>query len=117
MGTSKNPSILVVLDNGKKVDKIRTSLHFLPIIFHEPRTNRLLRPRNTKDENEQIKNGVIPETLSKNPHVLAQKDCDARWTKRNDVSYFGYKDHDLVDEEYKFIRDYAVTDWDAEFGV
>ena len=57
-----------------------------------------------------IKNGEIPETLSANPHVLAQKDCDARWTKKNDVSYFGYKDHGLVDEEYKFVRDYEVTD-------
>ena len=68
------------------------------------------KQRNTKAENEQIKNGEIPETLSANPHVLAQKDCDARWTKKNDVSYFGYKDHGLVDEEYKFIREYEVTD-------
>jgi IS5 family transposase len=68
------------------------------------------RQRNTKAENEQIKKGEIPESFSVNPHVLAQKDCDARWTKKNDVSYFGYKDHDLVDDEYKFIRDYAVTD-------
>jgi IS5 family transposase len=68
------------------------------------------RQRNTKAENEQIKNGEIPETLSANPHVLAQKDTDARWTKKNEVSYFGYKDHDLIDEEYKFIRDYVVTD-------
>ena len=32
------------------------------------------KQRNTKEENEQIKNGEIPETLSENPHVLAQKD-------------------------------------------
>src|SRR5215469_17786881 len=68
------------------------------------------RQRNTKEENEQIKNGEIPESFSANPNVLAQKDTDARWTKKNDVSYFGYKDHDLVDDEYKFIRDYDVTD-------
>jgi IS5 family transposase len=68
------------------------------------------KQRNTKAENEQIKKGEIPETLSANPHVLAQKDTDARWTKKNDVSYFGYKDHDLVDDGYKFIRDYDVTD-------
>ena len=44
-----------------------------------------------------------------NPHVLAQKDCDARWTK-NDVSYFGYENHAVIDDEYKFVRGYGVTD-------
>src|SRR5215469_11683376 len=68
------------------------------------------RQRNSKEENEQIKNGEVPERIAANPHVLAQKDLDARWTKKNDVSYFGYKDHDLADEEYKFIRGYGVTD-------
>jgi IS5 family transposase len=68
------------------------------------------KQRNTKAENDQIKKGEIPETLSANPHVRAQKDTDARWTQKNDVSYFGYKDHDLVDDEWKFIRDYDVTD-------
>jgi IS5 family transposase len=67
------------------------------------------KQHNTKEENEQIKKNEIPETLSANPHVLAQKDTDARWTKKNDVSYFGYKNHALIDEEHKFIRDYAVT--------
>jgi len=68
------------------------------------------KQRNTKEENEQIKSGEIPESLSSNPHVLSQKDTDARWTQKSGVSYFGYKDHVLADEEYKFIRDYAVTD-------
>jgi len=68
------------------------------------------KQRNTKEENEQIKSGEIPESLSANPHVLSQKDTDARWTQKNGVSYFGYKDHVLADEEYKFIRDYAVTE-------
>jgi IS5 family transposase len=68
------------------------------------------KQRNTKEENEQIKSGEVPETLSSNPHVLAQKDVDARWTKKNDVSYFGYKDHVLADTGHKFIRDYDVTD-------
>ena len=62
------------------------------------------------EETEQIKKGEIPESLSSNPHVLLQKDTDARWTKKNNISSFGYKDHVLADEEYKFIREYAVTD-------
>jgi len=68
------------------------------------------KQRNTKEENEQIKNGEVPETISENPHVLAQKDMDARWTKKNDVSYYGYKDHVLGDEKFKLIRDDDVTD-------
>jgi IS5 family transposase len=68
------------------------------------------RQRNTKEENAQIKNGEIPESISSNPHVLAQKDTDARWAQKGKETYFGYKDHDLIDEGYKFIRDYAVTD-------
>jgi len=68
------------------------------------------KQRNTREENEQIKNGEVPETLSENPHVLSQKDMDARWTKKNDVSYYGYKDHVLADEKFKLIRDYDVTD-------
>jgi IS5 family transposase len=68
------------------------------------------RQRNTKEENEQIKNGEVPESLSKNPHVLSQKDLEARWAKKGSETYFGYKEHDLIDEGYKFVRDYAVTD-------
>jgi IS5 family transposase len=68
------------------------------------------KQRNSKAENEQIKNGEVPERFTANPHVLAQKDCDARWTKKNDISYYGYKEHDLVDDEYKFVRDDNVTD-------
>ena len=41
---------------------------------------------------------------------MRRKDTDARWTQKNGVSYFGYKDHVFADEEYRFIRDYAVTD-------
>jgi IS5 family transposase len=68
------------------------------------------KQRNTKEENKQIKNGEIPDSISSNPHVLAQKDCDARWTKKGNETYFGYKNHVLADAEDKFIRDYAVTD-------
>jgi len=68
------------------------------------------KQRNTKEENEQIKKGEIPESLSSNPQVLSQKDMDAHWTQKSGISYFGSKDHVLADEEYKFIRDYAVTD-------
>ena len=67
------------------------------------------RPRNTKEANSQIKKGEIPETLSANPHVLAQKDCDAEWAKKGEEVHCGYKDHAMIDDEFKFIRGYGVT--------
>ena len=68
------------------------------------------RQRNTRSENQQIKAGEVEEvrkdwSKSKN----AQKDTDARWTKKNGKSYFGYKNHVQVDVKHKFIRDYDVT--------
>jgi len=67
------------------------------------------RRRLSKEENEQLKAGEIPETITSNPHVAAQTDLDAEWTKKGDEVHFGYKDHDLVDEGYKLKRDYDVT--------
>src|SRR5277367_3909975 len=53
------------------------------------------RQRNGREENEQIKEGKIPEDWSEKK--AAHKDTDARWTKKNDVAYFGYKNHANVD--------------------
>jgi IS5 family transposase len=70
------------------------------------------RQRNSRDENKQIKEGKIPEEWEKpeNTHKLRQKDVDARWTKKNNVTFYGYKDHAKVDADSKLITDYAVTD-------
>jgi len=68
------------------------------------------RQRNSKEENKQIKGGVIPERIDANPHIKRQKDMDARWTQKNDVNYFGYKNHAKQDAGSKIIMGYAVTD-------
>jgi IS5 family transposase len=39
-----------------------------------------------------------------------QKDKDARWTKKHERSYFGYKNHIGVDRRHKFVRRYVVSD-------
>ena len=67
------------------------------------------RQRNNRDENKQVKNGETPEEWKKNPHKLAQKDTDARWTKKNGETHYGYKDHVKVDADSKIITDYATT--------
>lgn len=66
--------------------------------------------RNNKEENKLIKQGEIPEDWKNNPQKLSQKDIDARWTKKNQVSYFGYKNHINIDVKHGFIRLYDVTD-------
>jgi len=67
------------------------------------------RQLNSRDENEKIKNGEIPEEWKKNPHKMAQKDVDARWTKKRDETHYGYKDHVKMDADSKLILDYTVT--------
>jgi IS5 family transposase len=62
---------------------------------------------NSREENERIKNEEIPEEWSK--AKASQKDTDARWTKKGNKSYYGYKDHVNVDVEHKIIREYEVT--------
>jgi IS5 family transposase len=67
------------------------------------------RQRNTREENKQISDGTIPEDWHNNPAKLRQKDTDARWTKKNNTTYYGYKNHVNADVKRKLIRDYSVT--------
>lgn len=66
--------------------------------------------RNSKEDNETIKAGKTPASFTENPNKLAQKDMDARWTKKHNKSYFGYKNHVIADTKSKFITQYKVTD-------
>jgi len=61
---------------------------------------------NTRDENQQIKQGNPPEDWSDNKR--SQKDTDARWTQKNHKHFYGYKNGAQVDVENKIIRDYEV---------
>jgi len=70
------------------------------------------RQRNSRDENETIKNGGVPEEWQK-PGMeakLRQKDVDARWTKKRDEVHYGYKNHVKVDVKTKLIKKAVVTD-------
>jgi IS5 family transposase len=68
------------------------------------------KQRNTKEENEAIKVGRTPEGWEKQPAKNAQKDKDARWTKKNDESFYGDKNHLGVDKAGKLIRKWDATD-------
>lgn len=69
------------------------------------------RQRNTREENKHIKEtGTAPDGWKEKPHKLCQKDIDARWTKKNNIPYYGYKNHVKSDVKTKLIEKYKVTD-------
>jgi IS5 family transposase len=69
------------------------------------------RQRNTREENKHIKEtGTAPEKWKGKPHKFCQKDIDARWTKKNYATYYGYKNHVKADVKTKLIEKYIVTD-------
>ena len=67
------------------------------------------RQRNTREQNDVIKAGLIPVEFVENPAVLSQKDVDARWTKKNNETHYGYKNHINIDVEHKIIRNFSCT--------
>jgi len=68
------------------------------------------RQRNTRDENKKIKEGEGSDLWNDTPNKKKHKDIDARWTKKNGETLYGYKNHAKVDSKSKFIDNYKVTD-------
>ena len=77
----------------------------------------------TKRDNEHLKAGEELEDLPAKclerlenkeikaiDNVITQMDLDARWTKKGNDSFFGYKDHVKCDSDSKIITDFSVTD-------
>ena len=67
------------------------------------------KQRNTRDQNKQIKEGTRPEGFEEGSAKGSQKDCDARWTKKNNEVHYGYKNHAKVDTKSKLIDTYTTT--------
>lgn len=63
---------------------------------------------NVKIEETETDISIIAND-EKTEHILAQTDLDARYTKKNDETFFGYKDHAAIDKDTKFIVGYDVT--------
>jgi IS5 family transposase len=96
-------------------DLFKTKLEELNLIVHEGKIVdasfvEVPKQRNSKDEKEQIKNGQVPAEWKENKNKLEQKDTDARWTKKNNIAYYGYKNHVKCEQKNKFITGYVVTD-------
>ena len=69
------------------------------------------RQRNSREENAKIKSGEIPDgwDAPEKGAQRRQKDIDARWTKKNHETHYGYKNHVNADQATKLIQHYAVT--------
>ncbi|MFW5678603.1 MAG: IS5 family transposase [Rhodosalinus sp.] len=65
--------------------------------------------RNTREENNTIKSGEVPEDWADKPAKRSQKDTDARWTRKHGKSHYGYKNHVNVDRKHKLVRRYHVS--------
>ena len=96
-------------------DLFKTKLEELGLIVHEGKIVdasfvEVPKQRNSRDENKQIKDGEIPAAWKENENKLEQKDTDARWTKKNGVAFYGYKNHVKCEQTNKFITGYTVTD-------
>jgi transposase, IS5 family len=68
------------------------------------------RQRNSRQENKEIKENKTPERFKTNPNIERHKDIDARWTKKDGIAYFGYKNHVKVCKKSKLIEQYDITD-------
>ena len=88
-------SIGLIINEGKMVD---ASFTVAP------------RQRNTREENKTIKVGRGNELWNDKSNKKKHKDIDARWTKKNGETFYGYKNHAKVDTKSKFIDNYEVTD-------
>ncbi|MCF7927945.1 MAG: IS5 family transposase [Spirochaetales bacterium] len=66
------------------------------------------KQRNSREENEEIKNGKTPEDWRDSKK--SQKDTDAKWTTKGGNRYYGYKNHIKACKKTKLIKTYGVTD-------
>ena len=69
------------------------------------------RQHNTREENEKLKAGEVPEEWEEPGQKAkrSQKDTDAWWTKKYGERHYGYKDHIKADRDSKLIVDFIVT--------
>lgn len=63
--------------------------------------------RNRRSESQQVRDGETPSDWS--DAKRAQKDVDARWTRKDGKTVYGYKLHANTDRRFGFIRQAEVT--------
>jgi transposase, IS5 family len=96
-------------------DKFSLYLKDKGLIFNEGKIidasfTEVPRQRNNREENKQIKEENGDDLWNDKPNKKSHKDIDARWTKKNGETYYGYKDHVKIDGKSKLIDTYFVSD-------
>lgn len=64
---------------------------------------------NRREDNDLLKVGALPLHWQDQQAKRRQKDTEARWTRKNHVSHFGYKNHINIDRDSKLIHKAVVT--------
>ena len=67
------------------------------------------KQHNRREENAAIKQGELRQGWEDNPARLRQKDRNTRWTKKNQASYYGYKNSISIDASCGLVRSYEIT--------
>ncbi len=109
-----------VADDGEKdgvkllFDRFHEELASRGLLCREGRTVDAMivevpRQRNSPDDNKTIKGGGIPAAWPSQPRKLAQKDVDARWARKNHVTYYGYKNSIVGGIGDGWVHDYHVS--------
>jgi IS5 family transposase len=65
--------------------------------------------RNGREDNALIKQDAVPIDWGKTPTKRAQKDIDARWTRKGGQNHYGYKNHINIDRTTKLITAHVTT--------
>ncbi|MDB6132923.1 MAG: family transposase [Verrucomicrobiales bacterium] len=68
------------------------------------------RQHNSRSENQQIKDGQIPDGWEQKPAFHRQKDTGARHTQKNGERHYDYKNHAKGGLETKLIETWTATD-------
>ena len=63
--------------------------------------------RNKREEAETVKQGSMP--IAWKAHKRAQKNVDAKWTKKHGKNHLGYKLHASIDKRHKLVRKVIIT--------
>ena len=88
------PDLGVELKSGQIIDAT-----FVPVPIQ----------RNNREENALIKADAVPMDWGQSSAKRAQKDIDARWTKKGGQSHYGYKNHININKDTKLITAHATT--------
>lgn len=67
------------------------------------------RPAYSSEDKQAMKEGKEPPSRQDSPKSMSQTDLDARFTKKHNKTYYGYKNHIVVDAADKIIVSYEVT--------